>query len=85
MSKIFDWQLVFTEIPALLKYLPVTLNLTVIALVIGWVVGLLIAFVKIRNIPVLRQICSLFVSIVRGTPIIVQLYLTYFGIPIALK
>jgi polar amino acid transport system permease protein len=85
MSKIFDWQLVFTEIPALLKYLPVTLKLTVIALVIGWVVGLLIAFVKIHNIPVLRQICSLFVSVVRGTPIIVQLYLTYFGIPIALK
>ena len=85
MSKIFDWQLVFTEIPALLKYLPVTLQLTLIALVIGWVVGLLIAFVKIHNIPVLRQLCTLFVSVVRGTPIIVQLYLTYFGIPIALK
>lgn len=85
MSKIFDWQLVFTEIPLLLKYLPVTIQLTLIALIIGWVAGLFIAIVKIHRIPVLQQLCSLFVSIVRGTPIIVQLYLTYFGIPIFLK
>ena len=85
MAKLFDWQLVFTEIPALLKYLPVTLELTIIALLIGWLVGLLIAVVKIKKIPVLQQIAAFFVSILRGTPIIVQLYLTYFGIPIALK
>lgn len=85
MAKLFDWQLVFTEIPSLLKYLPVTLELTVVALLIGWVVGLLIAIVKIKKIPVLEQIVTLFVSVMRGTPIIVQLYLTYFGIPILLK
>nr|WP_314459043.1 amino acid ABC transporter permease [uncultured Clostridium sp.] len=85
MSKIFDWQLVFTEIPSLLKYLPVTIQLTLIALIIGWAAGLFIAIVKIHRIPVLQQLCTLFVSVVRGTPIIVQLYLTYFGIPIFLK
>ena len=85
MSKIFDWQLVFTEIPLLLKYIPVTIELTLIALIIGWVAGLFIAIVKIHRIPVLQQLCTLFVSVVRGTPIIVQLYLTYFGIPIFLK
>ena len=85
MSKIFDWQLVFTEIPLLLKYLPVTIQLTLIALIIGWVAGLFLAIVKIHRIPVLQQLCTLFVSVVRGTPIIVQLYLTYFGIPIFLK
>jgi polar amino acid transport system permease protein len=85
MSKIFDWQLVFTEIPLLLKYFPVTIQLTLIALIIGWVAGLFLAIVKIHRIPVLHQLCTLFVSVVRGTPIIVQLYLTYFGIPIFLK
>lgn len=85
MSKIFDWQLVFTQIPAVLKYLPVTLELTAIAMIIGWIVGLLIAIVKIHNVPILKQISTAFVSVIRGTPIIVQLYLTYFGIPIALK
>lgn len=85
MGKLFDAKLVFTEIPQLLKYLPVTLELTGTALIIGWLLGLILAMVKIRNIPVLSQISALFVSMIRGTPIIVQLYLTYFGIPIFLK
>ncbi|WP_099469391.1 amino acid ABC transporter permease [Konateibacter massiliensis] len=85
MSNLFDGKLVFTQIPKLLEYLPVTLELTVVALIIGWVVGLLIAIIKMKKIPVLSQLSTLFVSVVRGTPIIVQLYLTYFGIPIALK
>ena len=85
MSKLFDRKLVFTQIPTLLEYLPITIELTLIALIIGWVVGLFIAMIKIKKIPVLSQLSTLFVSIVRGTPVIVQLYLTYFGIPIALK
>lgn len=85
MANLFDGTLVFSQIPELLKYLPTTLYLTLIALVIGLTVGLLIAIVRINKIPVLSQIAVAFVSIMRGTPIIVQLYITYFGIPIALK
>ena len=61
MGKLFDVKLVFTEIPQLLKYLPVTLELTGTALIIGWLLGLVLAMVKIRNIPVLSQISALFV------------------------
>lgn len=85
MAKLFDIKLVFTEIPELLKYLPTTLYLTAIALVIGLVVGFLIALIRMKKIPVLNQLATAFVSVVRGTPIIVQLYISYFGIPIALK
>ncbi len=85
MPKLFDAELVFTQIPQLLAYLPVTLELTVAAMIIGWVLGLIIALVKQNKIPVLYQIAAVFVSVMRGTPIIVQLYLSYFGIPLALK
>lgn len=85
MEKLFDISLVFTQIPTLLNYLPKTLELTAFSLIIGWSVGILLAIIKIKQIPVLRRIAALFVSVVRGTPIIVQLYITYFGIPIALK
>jgi len=85
MAKLFDGKLVITEIPDLLEYLPTTIYLTLVALVVGLVIGLLIALVRMNRIPVLNQIAIAFVSIVRGTPIIVQLYITYFGIPIALK
>lgn len=85
MPKLFDPKLVITQIPKLLEYLPVTLELTAVAMVIGWFFGFLIALVKKNKIPVLSQLAALFVSVMRGTPIIVQLYLSYFGIPIALK
>lgn len=82
---LFDLKLVFTQIPTILRFLPTTLELTVLSLIIGWVFGLLIALVNIKQIPILRQLAAVFVSVVRGTPIVVQLYVTYFGIPIALK
>lgn len=85
MAKLFDIGLVFSQIPKLLQYLPVTLGLTIVAMIVGWVLGSMIALVKRNRIPVLRQMASIFVSIMRGTPIIVQLYLSYFGIPILFK
>ena len=80
MAKLFDGGLVFKQIPYILKYLPTTLYLTLVALVIGLGIGLLIAVIRINKIPVLNQLSIGFVSLMRGTPIIVQLYITYFGI-----
>ena len=85
MANLFDIQLVFTEIPGILAYLPTTLYLTAVALVVGILLGFVIALIRMKKIPVLNQLAIAFVSIIRGTPIIVQLYITYFGIPIALK
>ena len=85
MPKIFDIRLVFEQIPALLKYLPVTLEITVLSMIFGLILGLLLAIVKIKRIPVLYRITAVFVSFMRGTPIIVQLYITYYGIPIVLR
>jgi polar amino acid transport system permease protein len=85
MANLFDLGLVFTLIPELLKSLPVTLYLMVLAMLGGLLIGLAVAVVKINKTPVLRQVCAVYGSVTRGTPVIVQLYLTYFGIPLALK
>lgn len=85
MAKIFDFKLVFTQIPQLLKYLPVTLELSVLAMLFGLIFGLLLAIIKIKKVPVLRRIASFYISIIRGTPILVQLYIAYFGIPMFFK
>ncbi len=85
MAKIFDFKAVFEQIPELLKYLPVTLELAVISMLISIVLGLLLAVIKMKKIPVLRQIAGVYVSLIRGTPIIVQLYIAYFGIPMFIK
>lgn len=85
MPNIFDVELVFKLIPKLLKYLPVTIELTVISMLAGLLLGLLLAIIKMKKIPVLYQISVVFISFIRGTPILVQLYLSYAGIPLLLK
>lgn len=85
MGKLFDGKLVFTQIPLLLKYLPVTMELAVTAMIASLILGLLLALVKIKKVPVLKQLVSIYISVIRGTPILVQLYVIYFGIPMLLK
>lgn len=85
MTKLFDFEKVFTNIPELLKYLPITLELALLSMLIGLVLGLLLAIIKMREIPVLKQIAAVFVSLIRGTPVLVQLYIVYFGVPMFFK
>lgn len=85
MTKLFDFKLVFEQIPELLKYLPITLELAILAMLLGMLLGLLLAVIKIRQIPVLKQVATFFISAIRGTPILVQLYIAYFGIPMFFK
>ncbi|MDR2369971.1 MAG: amino acid ABC transporter permease [Treponema sp.] len=85
MPKLFDPVLIFTQIPQLLANLPVTLFIMALSILLGYAIGLLLALVKIKKIPVLRQLTALFVSFTRGTPILVQLYIAYYGIPLFLR
>ena len=85
MANLFDFKLVFTQIPDLLRYLPVTLELSVISMLIGIILGLILAIIKIREVPVLKHISTFFISVIRGTPILVRLYIAYFGIPMFFK
>lgn len=85
LSVYFDIHKVFSQIPELSKKIPITLELALVAMLISLVIGLLIAVIRVKKIPVLTQIAKFYVSIIRGTPMIVQLYIAYFGIPILLR
>ncbi len=84
-GKIFDFKLVFKQIPDLLKYLPITMELAVASTFFGMLLGLLIAVIKIKKVKVLEKVATFYVSLVRGTPVLVQLYIAYFGVPMLLK
>lgn len=85
MGKLFDFELVFTSIPELLQKLPITLELALLAMVLGLLLGLLMAVIKQKKIRVLTQIVNFLISLIRGTPVIVQLYIAFFGIPMFFK
>lgn len=85
MTKLFDFNQVIKNIPELLRYLPITLELAFLATFIGLILGLLLAVIKMKEIPILKQLAAVFVSIIRGTPVLVQLYIVYFGVPMLFK
>lgn len=78
----FDASLIWRYLPIVLQGLPTSLELTALATVFGILLGFLIALVKINQVPVLRQICALYVSFVRGVPLMVLLYMSYYGLPL---
>ncbi len=59
----------------------ITIPLTVISFVLGLIIALMTALVQVAKIPVLKQIARFYVWIIRGTPMIVQLFVVYFGLP----
>ncbi|MCB5280614.1 amino acid ABC transporter substrate-binding protein/permease [Arthrobacter sp. AL08] len=75
------WDLLINSFPALLKGLGNTVLVTGISFAVAMVVGLLMAFLKISTSLVLRGIATTYVSIFRGTPLLVWAFFFYFGIP----
>jgi len=85
MANDFDFTLIAKVLPILLQYLPVTLEILVFATFFGMLLGIVIAIPKLLHIPVLKQIITIYISFIRGTPILVQLFLVFYGIPALLK
>lgn len=81
-GKLFSWHAVFDAIPNIIQRLPITLGLTLAGAVFGLILALIFAIVKINKVKILYPIQAVFVSFLRGTPILVQLMLTYYGIPL---
>ncbi|MFY0758066.1 amino acid ABC transporter permease [Metabacillus dongyingensis] len=85
MGKAFDLTLILDFIPKLLSYLHITLFILVFSILFGIVIGFIIAIPRIYKIPGLNRAAILFVSFMRGTPIIIQLFLIYYGLPAILQ
>ncbi|MBR6429017.1 MAG: amino acid ABC transporter permease [Clostridia bacterium] len=64
-----------------LQGLIVTIPLTVISFALALIIAMACAMIQIANIKGLKQIVRFYIWIVRGTPLLVQLYLIYFGLP----
>ncbi len=69
----------FTQI--LIPGIKVTIPLTLLSFAVSLVLGLILALVQVANIRVLKQIAFIYIWIFRGTPLIVQLFIIFFGLP----
>lgn len=71
-----------TMIPELLSALPLTLAIMFVALIAGFFLALIATTLRVRRIPVLSQLADLYVSYARSVPVVLQLFVAFYGIPL---
>ncbi|MFM2482376.1 amino acid ABC transporter permease [Celerinatantimonas sp. YJH-8] len=77
----FDYAYMLGLFPILLKYLGTTMGMAVIGMMFALILAIIIANIRIFKVPVLNGICQLYISFFRGTPLLVQMFLFYYGLP----
>jgi His/Glu/Gln/Arg/opine family amino acid ABC transporter permease subunit len=71
--------------PRILNAVPVALAITAVGFFAGLILGAIAALFKIYKVPVMRHLVSVYISFFRGTPLLVQLFVAYYGLPLFMR
>ena len=82
MSMNFNFDLVVTSFPLLLLGAGVTIKITVMSVALGVLIGLFVGIARICRVKPLRFLAAVYVDFFRGTPLLVQIFLFYFAVPV---
>ncbi|MCZ8522057.1 MULTISPECIES: amino acid ABC transporter permease [Paenibacillus] len=78
------WQIMLDAIPVLLQGTLITLKIVSISLVIAFVIGLISGLMSTSSNRLLRIPAIFYVDLIRGTPLLVQVFFIYLGLPVFL-
>lgn len=81
----FDVNFAVNNFFVALSGIPITLLITFVSVAIGLPLGFLIALARLHRTPILNQIFTLYLSLLRGVPTIVLIFLVYAAIPLSIK
>ncbi len=76
----WNWQIIFTSFPDLLKASVVTIELVVLSSVIGLIFGVVLGLLRLSKNPLVSTLPFLYIFFFRGTPLLVQMALIYYGL-----
>ncbi|PYO57740.1 MAG: amino acid ABC transporter permease [Candidatus Rokuibacteriota bacterium] len=78
----FDLGLIVDSVPFLLRGAVYTVQVSVLAIAFGLVLGWLFGLASVSGVAALRAVTGCYVQFIRGTPLLVQIFLIYFGLPV---
>ena len=76
----FHWNTVFQKLPEMLQAAFVTLHVSVLSMIIGIIIAVFLAIVKMNNTRPLSYVAGTWIEIARNTPALFQIYMAYFGL-----
>ena len=86
LQKLLEWLANLVELlgmawPFLLQGAMYTVLFAAVSMVLGLTLGFSVAVVRVTKVPVVSQIAAVYVSAFRGTPLLVQIFVLYYGLP----
>jgi len=76
-----DFTIIIDSLPSLLNATLMTIFLAVVSIIIALILGFFTALARISTIKPLAKLAAVYVSIFRGTPLLVQVFVIYYGLP----
>ena len=76
-----DWNVITSNLPLLLYGALMTIKITAVAVSCGFIIGLIISLARMSNFVVIRILAKCYVDVIRGTPMLVQIFMIYFALP----
>ena len=77
----YDFQLIIDSLPLLIQGAGVTLQITIISVGLGLIFGLFIGIAQMSHMAIFRVPAKVYVDFLRGTPLLVQIFMIYFALP----
>lgn len=71
-------------VPVILRYVPLTIGMALASMACALVLAAILAVIRVLRVPIAHQAAGVFISFFRGTPLLVQLFLFYYGLPQAI-
>ncbi|HCE8944003.1 amino acid ABC transporter permease [Pseudomonas aeruginosa] len=86
LQKLLEWLANLVELlgmawPFLLQGAMYTVLFAAVSMILGLILGFSVAVVRVTKVPVVSQIAAVYVSAFRGTPLLVQIFVLYYGLP----
>lgn len=79
-----DFELIQNALPILILGAGVTIEITAFSVAVGFFIGLFVGIARISQFKVLRVIAAIYADCIRGTPLLVQIFLIYFALPMVI-
>lgn len=76
-----DYEFISTYIPTYIEAAKLTLKISAYGIVGAFMVGIICSLIKELKIPVLKQLVQIYIELSRNTPLLIQLFFLYFGLP----
>ena len=77
----FNVEIMKSAFPLLLAGAGITLEITALSVAFGMLIGIIIALIRLSRLKPLRWLGNVYVDFIRGTPLLVQIFLVYFALP----